>query len=84
MDGVDGSKPLAFSTLNGLVDLTLPADLKADLTVKSSHGAVYSDFDVTLGGSRAITERNGSSDGRATASASTTPSAAASTAAGSI
>jgi len=64
MDGVDGSKPLAFSTLNGLVDLTLPADLKADLTVKSSHGAVYSDFDVTLGGSRAITERNGSSDGR--------------------
>lgn len=64
MDSVDASKPLAFSTLNGLVDLTLPADLRANLTVKSSHGAVYSDFDVTLGGSRAITERNGSSDGR--------------------
>jgi DUF4097 and DUF4098 domain-containing protein YvlB len=64
MDSVDGSKPLAFSTLNGVVDLTLPADLKADLTVKSSHGPVYSDFDVTLGGSRAVTERNGSSDGR--------------------
>jgi hypothetical protein len=64
MDHVDGGKPLAFSTLNGVVDLTFPADLKADLTVKSNHGAVYSDFDVTLGGSRAITERNGSSDGR--------------------
>ena len=64
MDGVDGSKPLAFSTLNGIVDVTLPADVKADLTVKSNHGAVYSDFDVTLGGSRAVTQRNGTSDGR--------------------
>ena len=64
MESVDGSKPLAFSTLNGQVDLTLPADLKANLTVKNSHGAVYSDFDVTLGGSRSVTEKNGSSDGR--------------------
>jgi hypothetical protein len=64
MDRVDGSKPLAFSSLNGVVDLTFPPDLKADLTVKSNHGSVYSDFDVTLGGSRAITERNGSADGR--------------------
>ena len=61
MDRVDGSKPLAFSTLNGAVDLTFPPDLKADLTVKTSHGAVYSDFDVTLGGSRALRERNGDS-----------------------
>jgi len=61
MDSVDGSKPLAFSTLNGVVDLTFPADLKADLTVKSSHGPVYSDFDVTLGGSHAVSERNGNS-----------------------
>jgi DUF4097 and DUF4098 domain-containing protein YvlB len=58
MDSVDGGKPLAFSTLNGLVDLTLPADLKANLTIKSNHGAVYSDFDVTLGASRANTQRN--------------------------
>jgi DUF4097 and DUF4098 domain-containing protein YvlB len=64
MDSVDANKPLAFSTLNGEVDLTFPPDLKANLTVKSNHGAVYSDFDVTLGGSRAITEKNGSSDGR--------------------
>ena len=61
MDRIDPSKPLAFSTLNGMVDLTLPADVKADLTVKSNHGAVYSDFDVTLGGTRAVRERNGSS-----------------------
>lgn len=64
MDSVDPGKPLAFSTLNGLVDLTFPAGLKANLTVKSNHGAVYSDFDVTLGGSRAVTDRNASGDGR--------------------
>jgi DUF4097 and DUF4098 domain-containing protein YvlB len=58
MDSVNSSKPLAFSTLNGVVDVTLPADLKADLTVKTNHGAVYSDFDVTLGGSRALKDGN--------------------------
>jgi len=40
------------------VDLTLPADVKADLTVKSNHGAVYSDFDVALGGSRSVRDGN--------------------------
>ena len=57
MDSVNNSKPLAFSTLNGMVDVTLPADLKADLTVKSNHGAVYSDFDVTLG-ARSLSDHN--------------------------
>jgi DUF4097 and DUF4098 domain-containing protein YvlB len=64
MNRVDPGKPLAFSTFNGLVDLTLPQNVKADLTVKSNHGAVYSDFDVTLGGTRTVTEKNGSSDGK--------------------
>lgn len=64
MDRVDASKPLAFSSMNGLVDITLPPDLKANLTVKSNHGSVYSDFEVTLGGSRALTEKNGSPDGQ--------------------
>jgi Putative adhesin len=63
MSGVDTGKPLAFSTLNGIIDVTFPADFKANLTVRSIHGPVYSDFDVTLGGNRAITEKNGSSDG---------------------
>jgi hypothetical protein len=41
------------------VDLTFPPDLKANLTVKTNNGAVYSDFEVTLGGSRAIAEKSG-------------------------
>jgi hypothetical protein len=64
MNRVDPGKPLAFSTFNGLVDLTLPQNLKANLTVKTNHAAVYSDFDVTLGGTRSVTEKTGSSDGR--------------------
>ena len=59
MDGVNPGKPLAFSTFNGVVDLTFPPDLKANLTVKTNNGAVYSDFEVTLGGSRAIAEKSG-------------------------
>jgi hypothetical protein len=63
MDSVDQGKPLAFSSFNGVVDLTFPPDLKANLTVKTHNGAVYSDFDVTLGGTRAITRKDGSSNG---------------------
>lgn len=59
MDRVDPSKPLSFATLNGAVDLTLPPDLKANLSVKTNHGAVYSDFEVTLGPSRVTSRSSG-------------------------
>jgi DUF4097 and DUF4098 domain-containing protein YvlB len=58
MDSLTSNKPLAFSTLNGVIDVTLPADVKADLTVKTNHGAVYSDFEVTLGATHALNDRN--------------------------
>lgn len=41
-------KPLSFSTMNGDIDVTLPADLKADLKMKSQMGNIFSDFDVSL------------------------------------
>jgi hypothetical protein len=41
-------KPLSFSTMNGDIDVTLPADVKADLKLKSQMGNIYSDFDVSL------------------------------------
>jgi hypothetical protein len=40
--------PMAFSTLNGDVDLTLPADARFDVRLKSENGDIYSDFDVEL------------------------------------
>jgi len=41
-------KPMAFSSLNGDIDVTFPADLKANLTLKSDRGEILSDFDVQL------------------------------------
>lgn len=45
---VTPDKPMSFSTMNGDIDLTLPADIKATLKMKSDRGNIYSDFDVNL------------------------------------
>lgn len=45
---VDSKAAMAFSTLNGNVDVTLPADTKANLKVKSDRGDVFTDFDMTV------------------------------------
>src|SRR5579859_873774 len=41
-------KPMAFSSLNGDIDVTLPADVKGNVSIKSDRGDVFSDFDVQL------------------------------------
>jgi Toastrack DUF4097 len=43
-----GDKPMSFSTMNGDVDVTLPAEAKASLKMKTQTGEVYSDFDIAL------------------------------------
>jgi hypothetical protein len=45
---VDPKAPMAFTTLNGKVDVTLPTDAKAGLKMKSDRGEIYSDFDVEV------------------------------------
>jgi hypothetical protein len=45
---VDPKAPMAFSTLNGDVKVTLPADTKANLKLKSDMGDVFSDFDIDI------------------------------------
>jgi DUF4097 and DUF4098 domain-containing protein YvlB len=42
------AKPMAFSSLNGDVDVTFPADLKANVSLRSDNGDVFSDFDVNM------------------------------------
>lgn len=64
MDRVDPGKPSAFSTLNGSIDVTLPADLKATMKMTTDNGSIYSDFDVTVSAGRAMTETNNTADGR--------------------
>ena len=48
MNRVNPGKPMAFSSLNGDIDVTFPADLKANVVFGSERGEVYSDFDVQL------------------------------------
>src|SRR5216684_658323 len=45
---VDPQKAMAFSSLNGNIDVTFPADLKANVSIRSDQGNVFSDFDVQL------------------------------------
>jgi hypothetical protein len=63
MDRVDNAKPLSFSTLNGPIDVTMPADWKANIKLNTNHGEIWTDFDVKVGGG-AITQRNTGRDGR--------------------
>ncbi len=45
---VEPNAPLAFTTLNGDVDVTFPAGVKANVKLKSEMGEVYSDFDIDI------------------------------------
>ena len=45
---VADAKEMAFTSLNGTVDVTLPPTTKANLRLRSDHGDVYSDFDLQL------------------------------------
>jgi DUF4097 and DUF4098 domain-containing protein YvlB len=61
LDRVDPNKGMSFSTMNGMVDVTLPKDVKANLRMKTDNGDIYSDFDVKLNADRsAQTETSGS------------------------
>ena len=48
MTRVTPDKPMSFSSMNGDVDVTFPADIKANVKMKSQQGEIYSDFDITL------------------------------------
>ncbi|GGB10576.1 DUF4097 family beta strand repeat-containing protein [Puia dinghuensis] len=45
---VNATAPMAFSTLNGKIDVTFPADLKANVKLKSERGDIYTDFDIEV------------------------------------
>ena len=53
--------PMAFTSLNGDIDVTLPAAVKATLRLRSDQGDVFTDFDVqvTAGASANRTRSNG-------------------------
>lgn len=54
---VNPQSAMAFSTLNGKVDVTFPADLKAKVKLKAERGDVFSDFDVAVDKGQASAEK---------------------------
>ena len=48
MTRVSPDKPMAFTTFNGPVEVTLPSTLKANLRLRSDHGEILSDFDIQV------------------------------------
>ncbi len=50
MTRVDASKPMAFSTLNGNVDVTFPPGLQALLRLHTERGDIYTDFEISATG----------------------------------
>ncbi|HEY7335483.1 MAG TPA: DUF4097 family beta strand repeat-containing protein [Bryobacteraceae bacterium] len=48
LNRVPPDKMMSFSTFNGDVDVTLPADAKATLKMRDDNGDIFSDFDVKL------------------------------------
>ena len=45
---VTAENPMAFTSLNGRIDVTFPASAKFNAKLKSDHGEIYSDFDVDV------------------------------------
>jgi DUF4097 and DUF4098 domain-containing protein YvlB len=66
LDKVTADKPMSFSSLNGDIDVTMPADLKAKVKLKSDNGEVYSDFDIKVDASsrRPMVEDSNSGHGK--------------------
>ncbi len=45
---VEPTKPMSFSSLNGDLDVSFPADLKATTSMRTDNGEIFSDFDIKL------------------------------------
>lgn len=57
---VTDGKPMAFSTFNGDVNISLPASAKANLKMKTDQGEIYSDFEVTVEKGTAVPTKSNS------------------------
>jgi hypothetical protein len=64
MTRITAAKDMAFTSLNGTVDVTLPPATKANLRLRSDNGDVYSDFDVQLQPSAPTVQENRTTNGR--------------------
>ncbi|MCE6987535.1 DUF4097 family beta strand repeat-containing protein [Dyadobacter sp. CY323] len=57
--GLDQSKPTAISSISGEIDVTLPANVKSDMKLRSINGEMYTDFDLGVKSSKGGLSRVG-------------------------
>ena len=48
INSVTPDKAMSFSTMNGDIDVTLPAGIKANVKMKTDQGDMFTDFDIKL------------------------------------
>jgi hypothetical protein len=61
---ISAAKASSFSSMNGNIEVTLPADLKARLKMKTDHGEIYTDFDVKVDSSTGSPSPAGDGSGK--------------------
>jgi len=61
---VTPNKPMSFTSMNAHIDITLPANVKANLKMRTDNGATYSDFDIQLRPTSPTVEDNRTQGGR--------------------
>jgi len=65
MTKVTPERAMSFSSLNGEIDVTLPPDTKANVSLKTDMGGeIYSDFDIALDRSKPKVEESRDKKGR--------------------
>lgn len=62
---VTPNESMAFSSMNGDIDITFPKSIKADIKVKSDRGEIYTDFDLKAKPSEAKITKGSDSRGNA-------------------
>jgi hypothetical protein len=61
---VNADKAMSFSSLNGDIDVTFPASLKATVQLKSEQGEIFSDFDLQMQKSGAKVDKSDNGKGK--------------------
>ncbi|MEQ8713096.1 MAG: DUF4097 family beta strand repeat-containing protein [Cyclobacteriaceae bacterium] len=56
---VNNNEPMAFTTLNGDIDVSFPTGIKATTKMKSERGEIFSDFDMKVRQSEPKSSRDG-------------------------
>lgn len=57
-DKVTEGAPMSYSTFNGDIDITFPANVKNTLKLKTERGSIYSGFDVEFKSSGPVTKKD--------------------------